>query len=231
MTTLTSRGIRMRSVKHLGPAVGVMLAVVVGLGACSDVTGPVANTAGRDQSVDATLSLPFASTPTPLRFRRGAPPLEQSRVSFYATKGQAKSVSLYFKTPAGTRGSEYARLVIPAAALSQRPNGTPIARGDSVLITVSAPDPSLLLLRMEPHGLRFDSQSPARLTMRYHEADRDFNRDGVVNIIDTLLELRLAIWRQPTLADLFAPVLSLLDRSIATVSADLRGFSQYIIAY
>ena len=225
----------MSFVKHLGSRSRFTFAtLMVGLiGALAGCAEPTAPTAASTTVVPSTASplLGLTTSPTPLRFRRGAPALEQTSMSFYAKKGVTKSVSLYFKTAHGARGNEYARLVIPAAALSQRPNGTPIAWGDSVRITVSAPDPSRLLLRMEPHGLKFDSRSPARLTMRYNEADPDYNGDGHVNLIDSLLELRLAIWRQPTLFDLFARLASVLDRSLASVSSDLPGFSQYIIAY
>ena len=225
----------MSFVKHLGPVTRLALAVTA-LGsflACTDATAPDA-TPRRDAAAEAAANPILFSgslTPTPLRFRRGAPPLEQTTMSFWAKKGQSRTTSLYFKNANGSRGSEYARLVIPSGALSQRPDGTPIAWGDSVRITISAPDPSRLLLRMEPHGLKFDARTPARLVMRYHEADPDFNGDGYVNLIDSLLELRLAIWRQPTLFDLFARLLSILDRSSSAVSTDLPGFSQYIIAY
>jgi len=222
----------MRFVKHLGSVTLAVAATMMlgSLSACSDPVAPPTATAREIATVDAAPSL-LLTSPTTLHFRRGAPPLEQTRISFYAKKGQAKSVSLYYRTPSGGRGDEYARFVLPADGLLQRPDGRLIARGDSVLITISAPDPSLLLLRMEPHGLRFEPRSPARLTMHYDQADRDLNGDGYVNLIDAVLELRLAIWRQPTLLDLFTRLTSLLDRSNASVAADLPGFSQYIIAY
>jgi hypothetical protein len=222
----------MRFVKHLGSVTLTVAATMLlgTLSACSEPAAPDSAAVKQIVSADASPSL-LSTSPTILHFRRGAPPLEETSLSFYAKKGQSKTVSLHYRAPNGSRAAEYSRLVIPSDALLQRPDGRFIAWGDSVLITISAPDPSLLLLRMEPHGLRFDPRSPARLTMRYDQADRDLNGDGVVNLIDTVLELRLAIWRQPTLFDLFTRLTSLLDRSTASVSADLPGFSQYIIAY
>lgn len=221
----------MRFVKHLGSVtMAASAALLLGTLACSEPSAPQPTGVQEIVSADASPAL-LPLTPTVLHFRRGAPALEQTTISFYAKKGQSKTVSFYYRTPNGGRGAEYSRLLIPSDALLQRPDGRSIARGDSVLITMSAPDPSLLLLRMEPHGLKFDPRSPARLTMRYDQADRDLNGDGYVNVIDTLLELRLAIWRQPTLLDLFTRLLSVLDRSNASISADLPGFSQYIIAY
>ena len=224
----------MISIKRLDSTSRLSIAVTMAvmLTGCSDPAGPVARHPQVDADASNSLvSSPASTGPSILRFRRGAPPLEQRSVSFYATKGKATSVSLYFKSAPSGRRSEYARLVIPSGALAQRPNGTSIGKGDSVLITVSAPDPALLLLRMEPHGLKFDARSPARLMMRYNEADPDFNGDGTVNVIDALIELRLSIWRQPTLLDLFTRLASILDRSAKSVSADLPGFSQYVIAY
>ena len=198
---------------------------------CIDTPPPVAPQARSDVAPTSLLSLPLLPGPTILRFKTDAPQLEQHSVSVYAKKGQATTLALYFKGARGGRGEEYARLVIPSGALAERPNGTPIAVGDSVLITVSVPDPSRLLLRMEPHGLKFDARSPARLTMSYRQADPDLNGDGRVNLADTLIELRLSIWRQPTLLDLFTQLTSILDRANKSVSATLPGFSQYIIAY
>ena len=222
----------MRSVQHLRTAftIGAIAALSWGLVACSDSTGPTTLRTGPDSASEGIAS-PGLSGPTILKFRRGAPPLDQSSIAFYAKKGQQTTMSMYFRTPSGGRGAEYARLVIPSSGLAARPDGTPIAFGDSVLIRVSAPNTTQLMLTMEPHGLKFNPLAPARLTMRYNEADRDFNSDGVVNLADALIELRLAIWRQPLLGDPFMALSSLLDRLFSSVSADLRGFSQYVIAY
>ena len=207
--------------------------------ACSDSAGPeVRQPEHHNLPASAQPLLPgqplptvLGLGPTALTFRPGAPPLEQRSVSFYARKDETRSVALYFRGPSGRRGSEYARLVVPAGALAKHPDGRPVATGDSVLITITAPDSRQLLLRMEPEGLGFQRILPARLTMSYAEANPDYNGDGVVNAIDAIVELRLAIWRQPTLRDLFAKLVSILDRSNKSVAADLPGFSQYIIAY
>ena len=222
----------MRSVKHLRSPfiVAAIAALSLAIVACSDSTGPTTLRTEPDSATEGVASAGFFG-PTILKFRRGAPPLDQSSVSFYAKKGQLTTMSMYFRSASGGRGAEYARLVIPSAGLRERPDGTPIAFGDSVLITVSAPNTTQLLLRMEPHGLKFSPLAPARLTMRYNEADRDFNSDGSIDLADALIELRLAVWRQPLLGDPFMALSSLLDRLFSSVSADLRGFSQYVIAY
>ena len=222
----------MRSVKYLGGVLklGAVAAVSWSVAACSDSTAPTTLHTGPDSASEGVASA-GTSGPTILKFRRGAPLLDQSSVSFYAKKGQQTTMTMYFRNASGGRGAEYARLVIPGGGLAERPDGTPIAWGDSVRITVSAPNTTQLMLRMEPHGLKFSALAPARLTMRYNEADRDFNQDGVINLADALIELRLAIWRQPLLGDPFNSLSSLLDRLFSSVSADLRGFSQYVIAY
>lgn len=68
-------------------------------------------------------------------------------------------------------------LEIPPFALRERPDGSRIAWGDSVEVTVSV-DRRRFLVSLEPTGLTFDRRNPVRLTIWYHYANRVYGRDG-----------------------------------------------------
>jgi hypothetical protein len=78
----------------------------------------------------------------------------------------------------------------------------------------------------------FASDDPARLTLKYVEADADLNDDGRVDPTDVMLKLQLGIWRQESEG---APWI-LLPSSVSLedsdeVEADVPGFTNYAIAY
>jgi hypothetical protein len=88
----------------------------------------------------------------------------------------------------------FLRLEIPKSALNRLPDGSGIAKGDSVLITVSVNN-SQILVDLGPSGLTFDS--PAELEIWYGGADPDFNGDGVVDREDRRIERELLkFWYQ-----------------------------------
>src|SRR5437899_2241643 len=71
-----------------------------------------------------------------LRLDPNGPQLYNREVSFYAKVGEDTESSLYFRGPQGQRTDEFARLRISAGSLLARPDGTPFAINDSVLITM-----------------------------------------------------------------------------------------------
>jgi hypothetical protein len=159
------------------------------------------------------------------------PPLVKLEDSFYAKKGENRELRLYFEDSSGSGGSEYLRFTVSSGALLALPDGSPIAAGDSVLITVRVLDPARMLFEMAPSGLRFDPRQPAQLRVRYRAADADLNRDGMVNTLDTDIEASLAIWRQETPGDLFVRLATVIAKDIGEVEADVDGFSRYAVAY
>jgi hypothetical protein len=120
---------------------------------------------------------------------------------------------------------------VDAEALSARPDGTPIADGDSVLITVRVVDPARLLFQFEPAGLTFNPSRPAELRIHYNHADDDLDEDGDVDVDDATLELTIGIWRQENDGDPFERLGSLLVDNLEEVEAELGGFSRYALAY
>lgn len=189
------------------------IALLAALG-CSDGTAPAGN------AVPIIIGVPPS-----------APPLWQSTVSFYAKRGEDREGSLYFQGAAGGPGDRFARLRIGAASLLARPDGTPIALGDSVLITVRPVSASQLLIELDPGGLQFDPADPAILEMSYAATGGDLDGDGQVSQADTLIAGRLAIWRQAVAGAPFVPLPSTRLPDLEEVTAQLNGFSRYALAY
>lgn len=161
-----------------------------------------------------------------------AAPPDLAAVSFYARQGRRSEGRVYLTDQPGVgRGHEYLRLTIPRDGLLARPDGTPIATGDSVLITIRLLDPSRILFQMEPGGLRFNPASPAELRIRYEVADGDLNHDGLRDAQDDSVETHLGIWRQADPQSVFVRLESVVWRNNREVRASLPGFSRYAIAY
>ena len=191
--------------------------------ACSDSGGP--------DDGDDTVKPP--SDLTILRLAEGSPPLFNPVASFWAVRGENREVEISFvddERP-GEPGEEYLELRVDAEALQARPDGTPFAENDSVLITVRVVDASRLLFEFEPAGLTFNPARPAELRIHYNHADDDLDVDGDVDLDDEALELTIAIWRQENDGDPFERLGSLLLDDLEEIEADLQGFSRYALAY
>jgi hypothetical protein len=123
------------------------------------------------------------------------------------------------------------RLRVEAGSLLSRPDGSPIAVGDSVEITLTVVDPQQTLFQLSPEGLHFNPQLPAELKIRYAECGDDLNDDGRVDSADAEVESELGIWRQATLADPFVRLGTARVEELREVEAELTSFSRYAIAY
>jgi hypothetical protein len=189
-------------------------AALVALAACGgDSTGP-------RQVTKATSDLHF------LRLSAAAPQLQSTVVSFFAVRGQDREIRVRFKN-----GEDFLRFRVFANSLSERPDGTAIANGDSVLITITITDPTKLQADFQPAGLKFSSANPARLQFEFGEADKDLNEDGVVNGTDTSLIPQISTWRQEVAGGEWLKVGSLVEIEINEVQADILGFTGYALAY
>lgn len=197
----------------------LLVLTALALPACNgDGTGPAGVTRG-----DGEMNFLRASV---------VAPDVQGAVSFYAVRGEGREALVYYRPAAGSGDStEFLHFTMPARALVQRPDGTPIAMGDSLLITIRVVDPARFITEFEPAGLRFDPAAPARLEMHFAEADRDLDADGDEDALDVELTRSLAIWRQAAAGQPWTRLSSLLVESTKEVQADLYGFSNYAIAY
>ena len=197
------------------------------------VTGLLAGTAGCSDSTDlgGDDSRPPGEL-TIVQLSPGSPALLDPEQSFYAVRGEDREVRISFQDPGdGGEGEEFFRLRVRPGSLQARPDGSPIAEGDSVLITVRLGDPARILFELEPSGLTFNASEPAEIKIHYNHADPDFNDDGSVNQFDDQIKSRLAIWRQETLSDPFVKLGSVNIEESEEINADILGFTRYAIAY
>ena len=166
-----------------------------------------------------------------IRLSSTSPALFNPEQSFYAVQGEDREVRISFQDAGGAEGEEFFRLRVRPGSLQAAPGGTPIAAGDSVLITVRVVDPANILFELEPAGLTFNPSEPAELKIHYNHADPDFNDDGSVNLFDDQIKSQLAIWRQETANDPFVKLGSVNVEESEEINADILGFTRYAIAY
>jgi hypothetical protein len=200
-----------------------MLAVLV---ACGDATEPRPDPASPSDTIRAEEDLRF------LRTAPDAPPLERTTASFYAVRGDNSEIRMYYQPrPGDDSGDEFLRFEVRGESLRQRPDGTPIAEGDSVLITLTVIDPERLIVDFQPAGLRFNAEEPARLRMSYAETVDDRDDDGDVDDEDRAAESSLSIWRRERPDDPWIRIGSLRSTDVDEIEADISGFTYYAIAY
>ncbi len=204
-----------RPVRRLAAA---MLAAVAG---CSD-SGLTAPTPGEERP-ETELTI--------LRLAASAPPLFNPVVSFWAKRGQDAKGEIFFRKADGTRGEKYVRLDLSDRALLAYPDGRLFAEGDSVLITMRVTDAQRILIEFEPTGLRFNSEEPAELEIRYEHANGDFDEDGDEDGKDDQIEQILSIWRQASAATPFVRLGTFRIEDLKELEARLLGFSRLAIAY
>jgi hypothetical protein len=162
----------------------------------------------------------------------GAPAIANPVVQFYAKKGEDREAFMYYaKRPTGKDSTVFVRFRVRKRSLLARPDGTPIADGDSVLITMRLTDPAHLEVTMEPSGLTFSPSDPANIKLSFLETDDDLNKDGAVNAADAALRNLLAIWKRETPTAPWTKLTSALSIGTHEIEADVTGFTIYIVAW
>jgi hypothetical protein len=106
--------------------------------------------------------------------------------SFWAVRGQQRSVEINYTDSAGGTSAPFLRLAIGDPTYV--PGRGDLAPGDSVLITVTI-DTANIAVSLEPTGLQFGD--PAQLQIWYGGAGGDLNGDGVVDSTDAHIETQL----------------------------------------
>src|SRR5437870_12856029 len=166
-----------------------------------------------------------------LRQAPTAPRLQAYRVSFWARRGTQTTVGVnYRRAPGQTWGDPFLRFRIPINGLAAGANGVPLARGDSVRVTLTI-DSLSFAVDFQPSGVVFSTSSPAQLAIWYQDATPDLNGDGVVDAADQALKDQLAIWYRGSKAGPWNQVWSKNDTSQEVVTAALYHFSQYAVAW
>lgn len=170
--------------------------------------------------------------PTFLTASPTAPTIANPVIAFWAKKGVDQTVRMFYHARLGHNDSTTFMLFrVRAKSLVTRPDGTPIANGDSVLITATLIDPVQLKVDFQPSGLRFATSDPAVLKFNFGETVRDLNGDGVVNALDLAIQRTFRIWRRESLLDPWSPLPSVVVDELNEVDANIGGFTGYAAAY
>ncbi len=210
---MTNRSLR----AMLGAAALLALAAC---GAGSDITNPDA----LEERPQALLNL-LTVSPT-------APPLATTSTSFYAVAGRGGGVDLWYKAALGRRDStKFLEFRLGSNSLVSRPDGSTLAKGDSILITLTVRDPLHLIVDFQPSGLRFNASDRAKLKLFFSQVSDDVDGDGKVDGHDDDAESRLAIWRQEAIGLPWFRISSVVVKDAREVNADLSGFTGYALSY
>lgn len=191
---------------------------------CSDQTGPS----------PTAVSAPLATVVPPplgshiLQQAVTAPRLQTYRMSFWAKRGTQKTVAVYYRrAPGQWLPDPFLRFKIPINGLVAGASGVPLARGDSILITMSI-DTVLFSVDFQPAGVVFSGSSPAQLAIWYKNANPDLNNDGIVDATDEALQQQLAFWYH---GKVWLQQWSKSDTTNLSVSGSIYHFSQYAVGW
>jgi hypothetical protein len=161
-----------------------------------------------------------------------APPLATLQTSFWAVKGRNAGVDLYYRPAAGrTDSTKFLEFRMGGASLDRRPDGSTIAQGDSVLITLQVTDATHLVIDYQPSGLRFAPNDLPKLKLFFTFCGDDLNYDGRVDQGDDDIIAQLGIWRQENVAENWFRLSSAVTKGTKQVEAQLAGFTGYALAY
>jgi hypothetical protein len=232
----------------------ILLALTLGIASCSDTSGPPIESDGAVASASRTSlnHLKWDAGAGGLQFgaELGTPSgvvtlmpewgvladvvytsQNEYQTSFWAVRGEHRylQINRVRFTDAGYVISPFLRLDITDPV--ELPDGTPIAVGDSVLISVSV-DMDYLVADLQPSGIQFGTANPTILKMWYTGAGSDLNGDGVVSDYDMKLQKQmLGMWVQEKVSDPW----DLLDAQHAldekSFSGLLEHFSEYAISW
>lgn len=168
-----------------------------------------------------------------LRPAASSPPLLTRDTSFVATHGEDLRVEIFYEDPdaPGQPGERFLRFELDEESLDRYPEdhpaaGAPFEAGDTVTIRLRVARDTLLA-DFEPSGLRFDSDEPAELELRYLEADPDFDDDGDD---DPELEDDIDLWRQETPGAPWVRIGDFKDLERDEIRAFLDSFTRFAAA-
>lgn len=153
--------------------------------------------------------------------------LDHNTATFWAVRGESRSVQINYLSSTGDASSAFLNLAITDPVYV--PGVGDLAQGDSVEISVII-DPVNIKVSLEPTGLLFGE--PAQLLISYAGADGDLNGDGVVDETDAAIENQLlGLWYREGEGAAWARIpaaQSLADKSF--ISA-LAHFSEYAVSW
>jgi hypothetical protein len=151
--------------------------------------------------------------------------LGQYQATFWAKRGQARSVQINYAGNGGT--APFLSLTISDPTYV--PGRGNLAVGDSVLVTATV-DPNAITVSLEPHQMQFGT--PAQLKIWYAGAGGDLNGDGVVDGNDNYIESQLlGMWYQADPTAPWTPLAANRSLTEKSFTAALQHFSGYAISW
>jgi hypothetical protein len=160
------------------------------------------------------------------------PPLATTQASFYAVKGKGSGIDIWYRPAAGrSDSSKFLEFRVGTNSLDRRPDGTPFATGDSVLISLTVTDPTHFIIEFQPTGLKFDAGDQPTLKISFAACGDDLNYDGKVDAADAAMMSSLSFWRQEAPFQPWFKVSSSVAASVKEVKSALPGFSGYAMMY
>ncbi len=152
--------------------------------------------------------------------------LDQYAVSFWAVRGESRSVQINYTSTIDTETHPF--LLLTTTDPQFVPGRGELAVGDSVLVTVTV-DTTNIGVSVEPHGLQFGA--PAQMKMWYGGAGGDLNGDGVADSTDAKIEAQLlGLWYRPTETDQWSVLSATQSLDEKSFTYSLPHFSLYAIA-
>jgi hypothetical protein len=161
-----------------------------------------------------------ATVPEVIAVKPGAPLLATTHASFWAVQGRRTGVIIEYRPSAGqVAGEPFLEFTVPAGTQLVNPSGRPLARGDSIQITVHVV-PGQLAAHFSPEGLAFTGKASAQLRISIAHGN-----------LPVLPARQLAIWYQPCDGGAWEQQQSRIDRKRNMVVGDILHFSNYAVAY
>ncbi len=166
-----------------------------------------------------------------LHLAQAAPPLCADSVGEWFVKdpnGNDHELALEFPENgnlgncAGGNNEEFISIKVDKDGLFKRPDGSTIADGDSVFISIVWVGGDSVLFHLSPTGLLFNTAKPTELKIGFGESEE---------ASDSTIISQIAIWRQATLLDDFVKLNSNTLEVEEELEVKINGFSRYAIAY
>ena len=193
--------------------------LLVSMVACGEVNDP--GDVGAKQVESPPVATHSGPTTAMLEQASNAPQLEISSASFALVQGKPGAFEIRYHDPASDDpdGPWFLRITVPQETQLWDADGSPLARGDTLTVTVDV-DPTKFLVGFEPHGTQFTGERPVTLSFKYDYAKMD-GRDPA--------ELR--IWYQPMADAEWSLMPSEVDQKGSMVWMPLHHFSNYAMAF
>ncbi len=172
------------------------------------------------------LSGPLAGGPL-LASRAAGLSLARFTASFWAVRGEPRSVQINYLSSTGDTSSAFLRLTTTDPAYV--PGVGELAPGDSVLVTVTI-DPDNIAVSLEPTGLLFGE--PGQLQISYGGTGGDLNGDGVVDDTDSYIESQLlGLWYREGTDGVWERIPAVQAPSDKSFVSALPHFSEYAVCW